>query len=365
MTEHLLFAIIDTAKMKTGNPDSTKTQSLPLFVTREFLSGIDIEDPFFHSFIRQYINFKNWFEYLKEAKRQAWIFKENNTLKAFLLTEEEATHIPGATTEMEPKKRLDISKIKISLHIPVILDLFLKLAIKEALEKNIDEIYYTCFADTGLGIIPGLLNFGFIKTAKKTNNEDIFIKKLRPPPIAGRTAEINRLYYPTFYDGIRVRKYILPVSATLHRRLFADTRCGQPNLFEKAGELFIEGNTIKKALLCKDRRIAELLPGDILLIYCMQDIKAITNLCIVEQLDSYNTIREDRPLYIEEESIHNSQSLILLMRWYFHLPVYIDSSFISQQNIHTGNLNRLTRIDHRKYKMIMNQSRLDSNFRVT
>jgi hypothetical protein len=60
------------------------------------------------------------------------------------------------------------------------------------------------------------------------------------PPI-----ELNKKYYPAFYDGPRVRKHLIPIRPEYHDRLFIEYRHRIPSIFEGAGELITEGNTIK------------------------------------------------------------------------------------------------------------------------
>jgi hypothetical protein len=109
----------------------------------------------------------------------------------------------------------------------------------------------------------------------KSDGEDIYLKRLSReipkeeeesiPP-----ADLNRKYYPTFYDGPKVRKHILPIKPGYHDRLFIEYRERTPSLLEAAGELISEGNTIKKAYIChaKGTKLGE---GDVLLFYRSYD----------------------------------------------------------------------------------------------
>ena len=341
-----------------------KAATNPVFITEELLVNININDPFFDSFKTQYINFTHWFHYLAKSGKKAWIYMDNEAVAAFLLIEEDE-YISGASPEYERKKRLNISRLKICTQVMIITELFLKITIDEAIKKSINEIYFTCFPGQQENIIPFLTEIGFEKLARKTNNEDIYIKKLCPPSRNMEPAEIQERYYPTFYDGIKVKKYILPVPPLLHNKIFADSREFKPTLFESAGEKFIEGNTIKKLIFLKDKTALSLVKGDILLIYRTTDIKSLTSLCVVDHVNINKKQDTELPaLYHEEEQESRAEKTGVYFKWYFHLPVYIDNAFLNSLKISSRNLNKIIRLDQKKYKTIIQECRLNPEYIV-
>lgn len=94
--------------------------------------------------------------------------------------------------------------------------------------------------------------FGFYKVAEK-NEEAIFIKTIVPDEKTKNPLEISSKFYPSFYDGARVEKFIVPIRPEYHNRLFTDYQPIQTTLQEFEGELIIECNTIKKAYLSHSR----------------------------------------------------------------------------------------------------------------
>jgi len=315
----------------------------PIFITEEPLSQINVYDPFFNSFKEQYINFYNWFRHMAKVGKKAWVFTNKNHIEAFLFMEED-NMIVGAPLEILKKRRLNILWLKICSQLEIITELFLKTAIDEAIKHNIAEIYFTGFPPFTETIIPVFQNFGFEHCAKKSNNEDIYIKSLYPLSCALEPGQISDKYYPSFYDGIKVRKYVLPVTPAQHNQLFPDSKENLLTLFEVAGEKFAKGNTIRKEITLKDENAPALIRGDILLIYRSIDLKAITSLGVI---DSVKHLPEDK-------------KYVISFKWHFHFPIYVDNDFIISNNI--CKTQKLTRLDHRKYKLIITTSQMDNSY---
>jgi len=75
----------------------------------------------------------------------------------------------------------------------------------------------------------------------KKDGEDVFVKNLIPdkdryyPP-----QEIYREFYPSFYDGKKVSKFIVPIIPKWHNRLFTEYKKRQLTLLESVGEFIVE-----------------------------------------------------------------------------------------------------------------------------
>ncbi|MGQ9647334.1 MAG: hypothetical protein ACUVWO_12450 [Thermodesulfobacteriota bacterium] len=191
------------------------------------------------------------------------------------------------TPPLEKRRRLKISTLIVKYMGQRIGELFLKLAINHAIENNIDDVYLTHYVKPNDALTSLLDQYGFLKVGRKTNGEDVFSKTIKPivpseelegfPP-----NELNRKYYPSFYEGPRVRKHIIPIRPEYHDRLFIEYRHRTPDLREAAGELIVEGNTIRKAYICygRSKKLGE---GDVLL-FCRSRDQMLTSVCSLDKI---------------------------------------------------------------------------------
>jgi len=161
------------------------------------------------------------------------------------------------------------------------------MAVDISVRKGINEIYLTHFTKTPDRLVELISEYGFNKVALKDDGQDIFVKRLTAKgseelkccsPI-----EISRIFYPSFYDGNDVKKFIVPIQPAFHNKLFTDFPNRQTTLFEHSGEFIIEGNTIRKAYLSHSN-IKKIGPGDLILFYRSEDLQAITSIGVVETI---------------------------------------------------------------------------------
>ena len=178
-------------------------------------------------------------------------------------------------------------------------------------------------------IIIYLSNLGY-KAAVKDNGEDIFVKELlvdKDKIASMQPLEISKMFYPSLYDGDKVKKFLVPIRPEYHQRLFTEHKSRQTSLLEHAGEFIVEGNTIKKAYLSSSK-IRNLTPGDILLFYRTIDSE-ITSLCVIEKVlyglqdkdEIFRNVRKRTVYSLEEiEKMPQKPTLVILFKWHFHLP---------------------------------------------
>jgi ribosomal protein L35AE/L33A len=276
---------------------------------------------------------------------------------------------------LEKRTRLKISTLIVKHMGQKIGELFLKLAINHAIENNIDEVYLTHYIKPNDELVSLLDQYGFTKAARKNNGEDVFFKFLKPtvpnkeledlPP-----TKLNRRYYPSFYDGPRVRKHIIPIRPEYHDRLFIEYRYRAPGLMEAAGELIVEGNTIKKAYICyaRSKKLGE---GDVLLFYRSRN-QVLTSVCSVDKVfhgvDSYEEVIKlvgKRTVYSRNELINlvsHGPVMIILFFLHFELKNYIRLAKLQKARIILRAPQSVMEISDERYRQILKMGRLDERF---
>jgi len=217
--------------------------------------------------------------------------------------------------------------------------------------------------------------YGFIKVARKNNGEDVFSKFIKPsvprkeleylPPM-----ELNRRYYPSFYDGSRIRKHIIPIRPEYHDRLFIEYRYRTPGLMEAAGKLIVEGNTIKKAYIChaRSKKLGE---GDVLLFYRSRD-QMLTSVCsldmIFRDVSTYEEVIKlvgKRTVYSKDELINlvsHGPVMIILFLLHFELKNYIRLPKLQKARIMLRAPQSVVEISDERYRQILNIGGLDERF---
>ena len=123
--------------------------------------------------------------------------------------------------------------------------MFIKISVQTALQKKIDEIYLTHFTEENDSLVTLIEDYGFEKIADKKNGEYVFVKRLfSEKDKTYLPGEISKKFYPCFYDGREVGKFIVPIRPKYHSKLFTDYKNRQITLNEYIGEFIVEGNTI-------------------------------------------------------------------------------------------------------------------------
>lgn len=185
------------------------------------------------------------------------------------------------------------------------------------------------------------------------------------PPI-----EISKKFYPTFYDGVRIKKFIIPIRPEFHQRLFTEYKERQTTLSEHLGEFIIEGNTIKKAYLSHSRN-TRISSGDILLFYRSKDKHELTSLGVVENVfpalrDKDKIIKHvgKRTVYsvYEIEKMAKKPTMVILFTWHFHLANPLKLSDLKEMNIFAPQ--SMAIISHEKYLKIKSKGGIDERFTV-
>ncbi len=261
----------------------------PPALKSELVSNLDYYDPIFDSLKEEYNpEFERWFRKISNKKRNSWVYyRTDGHIGALLIYKFEDESIDDSKPSLPKKKRLKIATLKVTYNGYKIGELFIKMAVDVSVRKGINEIYLTHFTKSPDRLVELISEYGFNKVATKDNGEDIFVKRLTAngyeelkdyTPI-----EISRIFYPSFYEGNDVKKFVVPIQPAYHNKLFTDFPNRQTTLFEHSGEFIVEGNTIKKAYISHSN-IKRMVPGDLILFYRSEDLQAITSIGVVESI---------------------------------------------------------------------------------
>ena len=334
------------------------------------MHSLDLKDPIFDSLKEEYTEFVKWWNEKAKEGRKVWAYHLNKTLGAILIYKIE-NEIIDSNPSMPKKNRLKISTLKVSYEGYKIGELLIKISINYAIKNNIDEIYLTHHTKPNDRLVNLIEQFGFFRTAKKiSTGEDIFIKKLIQDEKCQTPLEVIKKFYPSFYDGPSVKKFIIPIRPEFHNRLFTDYYKRQPLLLEFYGKMLIEGNTIKKAYLCNSK-LRGISIGDIIIFYRSGDEHALTSLGVVEKV--FNNVRDPdkieaevgkRSVYTRKEMEKMAQKptkiIMFTLNFHFSKPIKLDK--LKKLKLLAGAPQSIMSITHNNYLRINEMCGIDKKF---
>lgn len=183
-------------------------------------------------------------------------------------------------------------------------------------------------------------------------------------------SEISKNYYPNFYDGKEVRKYIIPIQPIYFKRLYTDFPKRQTTINEYLGQFIIQGNTIKKAYLSHSSS-KKMNVGDLLLFYRSEDAQSILSIGVIERVDydmrdptEIISIVGKRTVYstAEIEKISKKNTTVILFNHHFHFKKPIKYNKLLNVDILRGRPQSITEIEHEDYQKIKLLGGIDERF---
>lgn len=370
--------LVEEALRIFNNYINKDTRIAPFPLKHEYVRNLNYDDPIFDSLKEEYLpEFEDWFKKISEKGRKSWVYyRRDGCIGAILIYKLENEPIDDSKPPLPERKRLKVSMLKVTYIEHKIGELFIKMAVDVSVKNKIDEIYLTHFTKSGDPLVKLISEYGFRKIAVKNNGEDIFVKNLvvsddwakSLPPI-----EISKTFYPSFYDGDQVKKFIVPILPVYHNKLFTDYSKRQVTLAEYADEFVVEGNTIKKAYLSHSN-IKKLQRGDLILFYRSEDLQAITSLGVVEA--AYSGVKDTgqilklvgkRTVFSRGEVdrwVERSPVSVFLFRhhFYFKKPVELERLIASQ--VVKAAPQSMMAISSEKYAQIKDMGGLDERYTV-
>jgi len=364
LTDRIL--LIDEALQIFKNYLYVDATVAPPALKNEFVKNLNYEDPIFDSLKEEYRpEFGSWFKRISLKGRKSWVYyRKDGSLGALLIYKLEDEPI-NSNPPLPKKKRLKIATLKVTHIGHKIGELFIKMATDLAMRNNIYEIYLTHFTRPSDQLIELITEYGFDKVAVKDNGEEVYVKKLVTDgdDVVGMSPiEISKRFYPSFYDGDEVKKFIVPIRPEYHNKLFTDFPGQQPTLPEYSGEFIIEGNTIKKAYLSHSR-IKKMSPGDLILFYRSGDLQAVTSIGIVEAVytglrdrDQILKLTGKRTVFSREDidALAEDPISIFLFRHHLHLDKPLTLKKLVDANVLAAHPQSVTKISDERYIKLKN-----------
>jgi hypothetical protein len=370
-----VLSIDDARSLLARNKDGEAALTYPPAISKVPVYRLDLKDPFFDPLRTDYPPFDAWFRRIAREGRNGYVyFEAGGGIGALLILKVEKDALKDSQPPLPPRRRMKICTLQVSHQGSKIGELFVKLAVHEAIAADCEEVYLTHFVKSSRDELVELITeYGFTKsTVLRSTNEPVFLKELHAsvPPGSTSPLEIASRYYPTFYDGEGVKKFLIPILPEFHQKLFVDYEGRQTTLPEYAGKFIIEGNTIKKAYLCNSRN-KSISRGDVLLFYRSKDVKAITSIGTVEEvhrnirsLERAVNLVERRTVYTNEEikQMLRKPTMIILFKWHFHLSNPIGQRELSSLDISPPQT--ITRVSHRNYTRMKIMGVVNERFTV-
>ena len=322
----------------------------PVFISYESLRSIRIEDDFFKSLIKDYKGFEKWFERKQIEDKKAYITKENDKITSFLMLKEEYEYedYSNFNEPLKPAHRLKVATLKVSDTGKKIGEAFIKIMIKEALDKKVDEIYVTIFPRHE-GLIYLLKEYGFFektyKMTEHTNGEKekelIFIKNMH---------DKTKFPYVVLNDKNAI---VLPVIPEVHKLLFQEAEENMQISFDDYKGEVVSANAIKKAFITNGS-LKTYNHGDVLFFYASEDKKAITTVGVVdnmftdfENIEEAKSLIKRRTAYNEMQlnNVLKSTSKVIMFRHFLTLNNPIKYSTLIENNVIKGAIQSPMQVD--------------------
>ena len=347
---------------------------IPPALERKPIYSLNLSDPFFNSLKEEYSEFEDWFKKIKREGRNCLVnYKDDGSIGALLVYKLEDETI-DAIPKIPSKKRIKLSTFKVAQFGYKIGELFIKLSIDIAISNGVPEVYLTHFIQPDDRLVELITEYGFHHVGTNSRGEAIYVKELFPEPTEAKrlsSFDITKLYYPSYYDGVDVKKFIVPIRPQYHSRLFTNYKDRQIELAESAGYFIVEGNTIRKAYICNSR-IKRIAQGDLILFY-VSERRQLISIGVVEAvfggLQDYKDIIKlvgKRTVYSvnEIQSISRKPSLVILFWQYWHFQQPLSYLRLKRMGILKGPPRSIMQISAKDYSLIKEAGDIDERFTI-
>ena len=319
---------------------------------------------FFDSLRDGYPEFDKWFGKKAQAGARAWISSDEiGRVGAICIFDcQTRERITDELVLSGVALKLATFKVGASQRGRKIGELFLKAAFRHATEHRLEQIFIHGDVDKHHFLFDLLVDFGFenVGSHPGSNGRDaVYLKQhpVVPPALDTSFLEYHRKYFPHFFSGPEVAKFVVPIRPEFHRILFPDYQ----SVADHQAEMFpvdnYAGNAIKMAYLSHAQTNA-IEPGGILLFYRSRDDQALTSIGIVEsyeQLSDADAIVEKvkrRTVYtlseIQKKALKPTR--VLLFRFVRHLIRPIPYAELIKHRILNGPPQSLTPISQEAFQ---------------
>lgn len=323
-----------------------------------------LDGPFFDSLRAGYSGFNGWFRRKAQEGRSAWIYRQEGSdelsaLCIYAIQNNEPITDAGLVL---PGDALKLCTFKVGEQVRgrKIGELFLRASFRSATDQRCESIFVHANAQRHVPLINLLEDFGFSSVGTYQGDE-VYVKQhpLEPPPIEIDPFEYVKRFYPHYMSGTNIQKYLVPIQPQFHDILFPDYR--QPGAALPANHPLTDvGNAMKLAYLCHSPTNS-VRPGDIVLFYRTQDLKAVTTLGVVESYDVYDSAVEiarrvsRRTVYSKREiaAMATKPTKVMLFRLIEHLSNPVSYNSLTHQRIVRGPIQSIRKITDASFSRIL------------
>ena len=254
-------------------------------------SAINLADQFFDSLKAAYPEFSVWYNKKAAAGEKAYVFHNDaGQVTDFLYMKIETEAVTDVVPMLPAKKRLKVGTFKILPRHTRRGERFMKKIMDRAMAEDVDEVYVTIFPTTELEYLIHLFGrFGFNHKADKphpstgsgqvASSEWVMVKDMRE--VEGNVLED----YPRMRTSGK-RKWMLGIYPVWHTPLFPDSILNHES-YDMVQDC-TPTNGIYKIYISWNSECAQMMPGDLVVIYRTKDDKGpawyravVTTVCTV------------------------------------------------------------------------------------
>ncbi|MES2880168.1 MAG: GNAT family N-acetyltransferase [Pseudomonadota bacterium] len=325
-----------------------------------------LSSTFFDS-LRDAYPFDEWFAQKAQAGVRAWISNDETGQVGAICIYDRQTRERITDNLVLPGAALKLSTFKVgeTHRGRKIGELFLKAAFRYATEHGLEHIFIHGDMDKHHFLFDLLVDFGFERVGSHpgSNGRDaVYLKQhpMLPPAPHASYLEYHRKYFPHFFSGPEVAKFVVPIRPEFHRILFPDYQ----SVVDQQADMFpvdnYAGNAIKMAYLSHAQTNA-IEPGSVLLFYRSSDDQALTSIGIVEsyeQLSDADAIVQKvkrRTVYTlsDIQKMAVKPTRVLLFRFVRHFVRPIPCAELIQHRVLNGSPQSLTSISHDAFQSVI------------
>lgn len=276
---------------------------------------LDIRNPFFDTFKKDYPRFEDWFA--RKCDEEAYVCNDdqNNILGFLYLKTEEATEpYPYMQPVFPPKRRLKVGTFKVESTGFRLGERFIKIIFDNAVLRNVDEIYVTLFENRQeLGALQelferwGFQRYGINRSTGK--DEVVFVKTLKTYD----SALSPKKNFPNMQHD--VGKFIMPIKACWHTHLIPDSQLKTENLVNFLGKDACK-YALQKVYISWAYNMNGAKPGDLVFFYRMGERgedkahkSVISTLCMIDEIKRDFTSENELLRYCQNRSVFSEEDL--------------------------------------------------------
>lgn len=222
-------------------------------------SNCNLDDSFFDSLKNDYAEFPIWFQKKINQDESAFVFEDNNKIKAFVYLKEEDEEILLVNSKLPIERRLKIGTLKLADDIQGqrLGEGAIGVALWQWQRINVNQVYITVF-ERHIKLISMLEQFGFKYVGNNLRGEKVYIKDKR-----ALSYETPYISFPYIINKIDRCGYI-PINDEFHDTLFPYSELY--NTIQETDEI-AAANGMTKVFIATPSSRLEYKPGEPVLIY--------------------------------------------------------------------------------------------------